>query len=162
MEFKENNITLYRITLDSIVCNNGEQTWTYIVEKVSDQAKDISNWALEICESAVVKSFTPTAGADFGNPNNGIGKGNCLNVKNSISCVYDPSPNPTPVVLQQAKWNTTGGTFSFTLDKCYEPKESLVAIKTGGEDKCFCGTILGPSCIEQPPSRGLLCYDDMK
>lgn len=142
--------SIYRITLDSVTINdeNGQQTWTYIVEEL-ENSMDISNWALEICEDATVVSSTE--GAEVGPP--GGGEGNCLNGEN-CSLEYD--------VLKQIKWavddDFTIGTFEFTLDRCYPMGEVYVAIKTGGTDQCFCSRIQGPVCGNCPPipGRGIL------
>jgi hypothetical protein len=142
---------LYEITLVSVECLNGQQTWVYTVTELNGQ--DISNWALQICEDATVESYDPPAIVE--DPNTGGGQGNCLNINNDIGCFTGTEP----VVLQQIKWNVnddfTTGTFEFTLDECYEIGDVYVSVKAG--DACFCGMIQGPICGDVPPSgRGIL------
>lgn len=139
----ENGRELYKITFMSIIDNK----WTYFVEKLSQDAHDISNWALEICKDATVTDSNPE-GAEIGDPNQGVGQGNCLNINNPIGC-FD---SQLPIVEKQIKWNTTGGTFEFTLDQCYVTGCVHVAIKAGNE--CFCGMIEGPTCETCPPDPG--------
>jgi hypothetical protein len=152
--FVENGDILYRITLDSVLCTgtgeNKQQTWRYIVEKISVSAQDISNWALELCPTVEVFN---RGGGTVEDPNNSKGqaKGQCLKTGN---CTNITPENP---VNLQIKWDTSGGTFSFILEGCYECRESRVAIKAGND--CFCGTICGPSCEPgtcEPPTRGIL------
>lgn len=145
---------LYTITLDSIVCTDGQQTWTYTVT-LYDQG--ISNWALEVCKDFTNENVTSTREGIVENPNEGGGLGNCLNKNNTIGCIFGTGD----VVEKQIKWNTsTGGVFQFTVNGCYESQKVHVAIKQA--TVCYCGTILGPSCTETPPSRGVFCTDAME
>lgn len=141
---------VYEITLDSVDCENGQQTWIYTVTELDGQ--DISSWALQICEDAEVESSTPQAIVE--DPNTGQGLGNCFNINNEDGCFVGSSE---PVVLKQAKWNIessfTTGTFEFTLDGCYEIGDVYVVVKSG--NNCFCGMIQGPICSDSV-GRGIL------
>ncbi|MEG2869685.1 MAG: hypothetical protein RR894_18280 [Terrisporobacter sp.] len=143
---------LYKITLTSVIYDSGtgKQTWKYYVEEFG--GKNISNWALQLCKDANVSDTRPHT-TEIDNPNEGHGKGNCLNIYDHIGCFYGST---SPVVDNQIKWNTdeefTNGYFEFTLDKCYKSGDVHVSIKAGEE--CFCCMIQGPSCDPCPPEPG--------
>lgn len=101
----------------SLVSHVGK-TWTYNVSQV--QGRTLSHWVLGInnCLSNVVSS-SPTADQ--------IGT--------------DPS---TAANFVGIKWNTAGGTFSFTLDKEYAETTLQAFVKTATVYNT--GSIVGPDC----------------
>lgn len=141
---------VYRIDFISAVCNpDGTQTWTYQFSVIgtSSPGQEISDWVIELCynpeQPQQVISSNPTA-SDIGS---------------FRSCLSNSTPPPTN--FNGIKWNvnnqTAAGTYTFTLNHCYQQTDVNVSIKTGGgqpsPSTCLFGTITGPSCqlqVEQP------------
>jgi hypothetical protein len=95
-------------------------TWTYHVSKVNDRAFDLSHWALGIpsCEG---KYVSYTAGAEIGKDGS---------IKDQV--------------FSGIKWNSSGGTFSFTLDGDYATTSvpALVKASNGYAESL----VAGPDC----------------
>jgi len=94
------------------------KTWTYSVSQV--QGRTLSHWVLGI--------------------------NNCLNNVTSSSPSYDElgvDPS-TAAKFVGIKWNTSGGTFSFTLDKEYAETTLQAFVKTATVYNT--GNITGPDC----------------
>ncbi len=97
-------------------------TWTYRVTKL--YGHDLSHWVLVFgaCESRVVSSSP--AGAEIGR---------------------DGSTGYSGI-----KWNSEGGTFSFTLDANYPMAAEELTVVVKASNNYATGTIMGPDC-SQPP-----------
>lgn len=104
----------------NLVSHSGK-TWTYKVEQL--KGRELSHWVLGInnCLTNVVSS-SPRADE--------IGT--------------DPSTDAKFVGI---KWNTEGGTFSFTLDKEYQEKTIQAFVKTS--TVYATGNIVGPDCSRE-------------
>lgn len=121
------------------VCIGGFQTWRYIVSFVSGPpTPGVSNFAFQLCNPQhIVTSFTPALGGVF-------------DLNNAQPCLVNVG------ATRQMKWNVTNdnvvGQYEFTLQGCFVPTDINVALHTG-MNRCFFGTITGPSC--QPLTEGV-------
>jgi chemotaxis protein histidine kinase CheA len=93
-------------------------TWTYQVDKAG--GKDLSHWTL----------IAPSCVTHVGNATNGVEIGQDGSIKDRD--------------VSGIKWNTTGGTFSFTLDGDYAVNTVEVLAKAGNSYST--SMIMGPDC----------------
>ncbi|OUD15336.1 hypothetical protein [Thioflexithrix psekupsensis] len=102
--------------------SNVGNTWTYKISYVA--GRDLSHWML-VLPNCKDKYVSYTEGAEIGK---------------------NPAVAGDPVGI---KWNTKGGTFSFTLDQAYAavPVQAIAKSSTNHG----AGSITGPSCVETPP-----------
>ncbi len=114
----DNKDTTFSISLTSHVGNQ----WTYQVNKV--KGRDLSHWDL-LVPSCIGHFSNYTSGAEIG--------------KDGSIKDFDATG---------IKWNTTGGTFSFTLDANYPSAQVDVLAKSGTQHAVK--TITGPNCTSVP------------
>jgi hypothetical protein len=103
-----------------LVSQNGT-TWTYNISKV--EGYDLSHWVLGLAESCTVVSASPS--------HDGV------QVDPSIENMGGPS-------FYGIKWNSSGGTFSFTLDQAYAATDLDVMVKAA--TGYGASVITGPDC----------------
>ncbi|MDM8517097.1 SdrD B-like domain-containing protein, partial [Desulfobacterales bacterium HSG16] len=113
----------YNIIFEGAVYNSdGTSTWRYTVEELPD-AKDMSNWLLELPEC--VKVMEATAGFEL----------------------ISPDPNTG---LSGIKWDVDdqfeSGNFSITLDRHWQ--QGIVEVAAKGGSDIGAGQIVGPVCHE--------------
>ncbi|MEK7990535.1 MAG: hypothetical protein VSS52_005970 [Thiotrichaceae bacterium] len=103
-----------------LVSQNG-MTWTYNISKV--EGYDLSHWVLGLAESCTVVSASPS--------HDGV------QIDHSIENMGGPS-------FYGIKWNSSGGTFSFTLDQAYAATDLGVMVKAA--TGYGASVITGPDC----------------
>ena len=126
IKLEDNKETTFNIEFQGQTGNE----WTYKVTKL--KGRDLSHWDLGIpsCLDHMT-SYTPSDGFE---------KGKDGSIKDRD--------------FSGIKWNSKGGTFSFTLDGDY-PEGAVEALAKAG-NKYAVGTIIGPVCdagTEEPPAE---------
>lgn len=150
-----NSVTLagYTITFVDAVCNSDNtQTWKYSISitTTSPPGQEISDWVLQLCSNPVQKVVNFSAPA-----------GITAETETFRSCLSNSSPPPPITTFNGIKYdgvnnNNVTGTYTFTINGCFQKTDVNIAVKTGGGDPssatCFLGVITGPSCtpIIQP------------
>jgi hypothetical protein len=121
------SVSEYKIALTA----QSGKNWTYTVSQV--RGKELSHWDLSL--GSCLSKVTSTGGGSLqpsGDPSNA-----------SPAAGADSSVKGSPLI----KWDTTGGTFTITMDKVYAKKDVPVLAKTAAVYGT--GMVSGPDCSQE-------------